>query len=142
MYREYGDCVCLGGAEADLLKLPECYHAEGGEFWVLVGPDSTIVGTHAAHSIDKTSGICGFRRLYLASELRGTGFGYDLMQVTIEWAWENGFSRIEFWSDTRFERAHKFFRKFGFEHDGQKREMSDGNDPYHEYFFYLERNPS
>ena len=60
------------------------------------------------------------------------------MQVTIDWTKEAGFARVEFWSDTRFERAHRFFEKFGFERDGRIREMFDGVDPYQEYFYFLD----
>ena len=60
------------------------------------------------------------------------------MQVTINWAIEKGFRRVEFWSDTRFERAHQFFARFGFQRDGRQRTMHDGHTPYKEYFFFLD----
>lgn len=60
------------------------------------------------------------------------------MQVTIDWARDTGFERVEFWSDTRFERAHRFFEKFGFQKSGEVRDMTDSVVPYSEYFFFLE----
>jgi RimJ/RimL family protein N-acetyltransferase len=59
------------------------------------------------------------------------------MEVTIDWAREQGFRMIEFWSDSRFERAHKYFAKFGFVHDGRVRTMTDGHAPYSEKYFSL-----
>jgi RimJ/RimL family protein N-acetyltransferase len=49
-----------------------------------------------------------------------------------------GHTRIELWSDTRFERAHRFYTKHGFEHDGTIRHMTDAFAPYDELFFYKE----
>lgn len=63
------------------------------------------------------------------------------MQHTIDWAIEAGFRRVEFWSDSRFHRAHRFFEKFGFVRTQRVRTMDDGHAPYSEIFFYrqLER---
>jgi hypothetical protein len=44
--------------------------------------------------------------------------------------------RIEFWSDTRFTRAHAFFARLDFHRDGRIRSMDDGYMPYQEYFFF------
>ena len=119
VYQEYDDAVCLDGAEADLVDLNAYYFDNGGAFWVLEqNHEQTdvleIVGTHAAKRDSDNSDVCVFRRLYLANDLRGTQWGQRLMQITIDWAKEQGFKRVEFWSDTRFSRAHRFFEKFGF----------------------------
>jgi putative acetyltransferase len=139
-YAEYDDRVCLeaGGAETDLLDLESRYRGQGGEFWVLE-LEGRIRGSHAALPHPGLPGVCCFRRLYLDRSLRGrTDWGHHLMQVTIDWARDRGFRRVEFWSDTRFQRAHRFFRKFGFEPDGRVREMHDGHEVYSEYFFFLD----
>ena len=60
------------------------------------------------------------------------------MQLTIDWARERGFREVRFWSDTRFERAHRFFEKFGFQQDGRVREMHDSHEPYSEYYYSLQ----
>lgn len=140
---EYGDRICItpGGSEADLLDLETGYRNKGGEFWVLeesVGENCRIVGTHATRPDPSKQGVCTFKRLYLHADFRGTNWGHDLMQVTIDWARDTGFERVEFWSDTRFERAHRFFEKFGFQKSGEVRDMTDSVVPYSEYFFFLE----
>lgn len=134
--REYDDKVCLDGCEADLLDIEVNYLAKGGMFWVLER-NGQIVGTHAALPWSESSGACHFRRLYLHPSLRGTKWSAVLMQVTIDWAIEHNFQLVEFWSDTRFHRAHKFFTKFGFTPDGRTRVMTDGIDPYSERYFAL-----
>ncbi len=140
---EYGDRICVtpGGSEADILDLDAGYRSKGGEFWVLEetsGGKSRIVGTHATRPDPDKPGVCTFKRLYLQKDLRGTNWGNDLMQVTIDWARENNFERVEFWSDTRFERAHRFFEKFGFQKSGEVRDMTDSVIPYSEFFFFLD----
>ncbi|HMP79166.1 MAG TPA: GNAT family N-acetyltransferase [Pirellulaceae bacterium] len=141
VYGEYNDGVNLEGAEADLLDLDRHYFAHGGAFWVLIKGER-ILGSHGAVPHPTQPEICNFRRLYLDVSLRGTEWGHQLMQVTIDWARERQFRRIEFWSDTRFSRAHRFFSKFGFVKSGEQREMHDGIVPYREWFFYLDFTPS
>jgi putative acetyltransferase len=60
------------------------------------------------------------------------------MHWAIDYARSHGAERIEFWSDTRFERAHCFFQKFGFKTTGERRECDDSWEPYWEYFFFLD----
>jgi putative acetyltransferase len=81
--------------------------------------------------------VCIFRRLYLEAALRGGPWGARLMQWAIDWARAHGMHRVEFWSDTRFTRAHAFFARFGCQRDGRIRSMDDGYRPYQEYFFFL-----
>jgi len=136
---EYGDRICLdpGGSEADLQDIEGGYRAKGGEFWVLEH-QQRIVGCHATRPFTEDQAVCTFKRLYLDTTLRGTSCGHVLMQATIDWARQESFRRIEFWSDTRFERAHRFFEKFGFQKNGKSREMNDSALTYWEYFFYLD----
>ncbi len=141
--KEYGDRICLtpGGSEADLLDIDGGYRAKGGEFWVLESVEKgvgRVVGTHATRPDPENGEVCTFKRLYLHSEFRGTNWGRELMQVTIDWARDSGFKRVEFWSDTRFKRAHRFFEKFGFQKSGEERHMANSVVPYSECFFFLE----
>lgn len=134
---EWDDAVCLEDSESDLLNIQASYADQGGVFIVLADEQS-IAGTHAVLPVDRVNGVCTFKRLYLRPDLRGTQAGRALMQWTIDWAADQGFSKIEFWSDSRFKRAHHFFSKFGFERDGRKREMHDSHEVYWEYYFSRE----
>ena len=137
VYGEYGDCICLERADGDLLDIESSYLQPGGEF-VVLEKDGAILGTHALLPLCDQPGCCTFRRLYLDASLRGQRWGLFLMQWAFERAQERGFQRVEFWSDTRFTRGHQFFRRLGFESDGQVRQMTDGWEAYQEYFFFLE----
>lgn len=135
VYREYGEQMCLDDADSDLRDLDARYSGKGGAFVVLTD-ESGVRGCHGGLPLDK-AGCCTFRRLYLDPTLRGSSWGHALMQWAIDWARDGGFERVEFWSDTRFVRAHRFFAKFGFETNKQTREMFDTYEPYLEYFYWM-----
>ncbi len=137
IYAEYDEKICLTGADQDLLDLEKWYFNPGGCFWVLE-LDGTMHGSHGAVPDPNESTVCRFRRLYLAKSLRGSHWGTDLMQITLDWAIDHNFRQVHFWSDVRFERAHRFFEKFHFKRDGRVREMHDGIEPYREYFYFLD----
>jgi putative acetyltransferase len=135
VYREYGDRLCLENADRDLLDIDGHYLKIGGAFIVL-DEAGQVRGTHAVLPEATRPGVCYFRRLYLEAALRGSPWGTRLMQWAIDWARDHGMRRIEFWSDTRFTRAHAFFTRLGFQRDGRLRTMDDGWLPYQEYFFF------
>lgn len=137
VYREYGDVIYLDGADADLLDIEGCYRACGGEF-VVLEDQGQVIGSHAVLRLAGRDGVCTFRRLYTKAHIRGTGAGGLLMRWALDWASRRGLARVEFWSDTRFQRAHRFFARMGFVKTGAVREMNDGAMPYREYFFTRE----
>ncbi len=141
VYREYGDRMHLQQADRDLLDLENAYAGRGGSFVVLEGAQG-IVGCHATLPLDSEVKCGTFRRLYLAHDLRGHGWGDVLMSWAIDWALQAGWKRIEFWSDTRFTRAHRFFGRFEFQKTGEVREMHDSYEPYSEFQFVWERGPA
>ena len=135
VYREYGDKVCLDDADRDLTEIHQHYARLGGQCVVLTDGQH-IFGLHAVVPLADRAGVCTFRRLYLDRSLRGAGWGEKLMRWALDTATTLGFQRVEFWSDTRFERAHRFFARLGFLRDGRERTMTDAWEPYREYFFY------
>ena len=106
-----------------------------GEF-VVLEEDGEIVGAHATQPIDLEKGLLTFRRLYLPARVRGSGAGKFLMDWAVGWSRDNGYRRVEFWSDTRFSRAHRFFERYGFERGGI-RHVEEGKLKFSEYFFAL-----
>ena len=137
LYTDFGYVASQDLGEADLVDLKTHYFDKGGCFWVLEDTNQ-IVGTHGYLPCQPGTHICTFRRLYLARDYRGTEWGQRLMQVTIDWAREQGMQRIEFWSDTHYSRAHRFLEKFGFTLTDRIREMHDGLQPYQERFCFLD----
>ena len=136
VYREYGDESDLEGYDRDLLALEESYRGKGGEF-VVLEVDGEVVGAHATQPIDVQAGLLTFRRLYLRRTMRGCGAGRLLMDWAIDWARTHGFRRVEFWSDTRFERAHRFFERYGFVRGGM-RKVEEGKLSFFEHFYAMD----
>jgi putative acetyltransferase len=134
---DYGEHLLLDGPDGDLADIEGHYDARGGAF-VLLEHQGETVGTHGVAPLDRERKSCCFRRLYLDERLRGRGHGDELMNWTIEFAREASFSRVEFWSDVRFERAHRFFARFGFRRNGRTRDIEDGVAPYRECGFFLD----
>ncbi|HIM15440.1 MAG TPA: GNAT family N-acetyltransferase [Acidobacteria bacterium] len=132
--REYGDEICLTAADHDLTDIDRHYQQVGGAF-VVLDDDGTVRGTHAVRPDVTRAHVCYLRRLYLEQPLRGTDWSTHLMDWAFEWAAAHRVRRVELWSDTRFERAHAFFRRCGFREDGRTRDMDDGVEPYQEHLF-------
>ena len=138
VYREYGEVMHTAGADSALLAIEARYNEKGGDFIVMENAEHHIVGCHATLPIDTENGLLTFRRLYLEKSLRGSGHGKRLMEWALTWARESGYRRVEFWSDTRFTAAHRFFLNYGFKQTGKIRDMDDGALPYSEYFFCMD----
>lgn len=136
VYREYGDSLNLDDADSDLLDIKENYFKKGAVFVVLVDEAQQVFATHSVFPLQDGAG--NFRRLYLLPSLRGSDWGNILMDWAILQAQAMRLTEIDFWSDSRFTRAHRYFERFGFQHDGRVREMSDGNMPYSEKYFRLQ----
>ena len=69
--------------------------------------------------------------------MRGTGAGKVLMDWAIEWSRKHEFVRVEFWSDTRFARAHRFFESYGFVRGGT-REVQEGKLTFSEFHYGMD----
>ncbi len=138
VYREYNDRVHLDQAEADLMDIPGNFAP--GHFMVL-DINGSIRATVAISPDESRPGVCFLKRLYLAADLRGTGAGTQLLDWFLNTARGLGMRRVELWSDVRFERAHAFYRKHGFQNDGTVRDMDDSWQPYREYFYCRDLQP-
>lgn len=136
VYREIGDEVDVDGFDRDLLDVEGAYRGKGGEL-VVMESEGGIVGAHATQPLDQAAGLLTFRRLYLYPNWRGVGAGPALMDWAIDWSREHGYRRVEFWSDTRFHRAHRFFEHYGFVRGGI-RHVEEGKLKFSEHFYALD----
>ena len=130
-FQEYGDRLCLEGAESDLLDL-EANYQEPDSAFVVVEIEDEIIGSHAVQRIE--GGKFTFKRLYIRADNRGGGAGDFAFDWALKKARQLGAEEIEFWSDTRFKRAHRFFKKYHFI-KGEERHMTDSFQPYSEFKF-------
>jgi putative acetyltransferase len=135
IFREYGDQIFLDDADKDLLDIPS--HYEEGLF-VVLADGTSVFGTAALQRHRELPEVALLRRMYLDARLRGTGAGARLLDWAVEKARELGMGRMELWTDSRFTRAHGFYKKMGFTDSGEVRSMDDGFMPYDEFMFYRE----
>ncbi len=133
VFREYGDRVFLEDADGDLLDIAAHY---GEGLFMVLDDGSRVRGTVALVPLGERPGVCLLRRLYLDAELRGGGWGQGMMEWACSTARALDMARMEFWSDTRFSRAHAFYEKLGYHHGGTVRAMDDGWMPYEEQFYF------
>ncbi|MBN4046851.1 GNAT family N-acetyltransferase [bacterium AH-315-P07] len=133
IYSEYGFEICLEDAESDLTSITDHYPQDS--FMVLVDDDGAIRATVALTACPEQKHIAWLKRLYLDSSLRGGGHAERLLSWAVDRARLLGLTRMELWSDIRFDRAHRFYEKHGFARNGTVRHMTDAHEPYDEYFF-------
>lgn len=107
VFAEYEGCVLDVDREEPGLRAPASSY---DRFWV-VEEGGAIVGC-AACTIRPP--VVEMKKVYLDRRLRGKGWGRRLVGEVEAAAEEEGAERIEAWSDTRFETAHRVYRHLGY----------------------------
>lgn len=91
---------------------PSIYKKSGGIFYVLKY-NKEVVGTIAV--INKGNTIAELKRLYVDKRYRGKGFGSLLFDKAIKFCRKNSFSKVEFETNKKFTKAHRLYKKRGWE---------------------------
>jgi GNAT superfamily N-acetyltransferase len=105
------------------LHAPATYYTnQRAALWV--APAKTeIAGMIAVRPTDTTSWeVC---RLYVQPSLHGSGLGPALLDHAEQHAIAAGAQRLILWSDTRFDRAHRFYEKHSYIRHGPVRVLAD-----------------
>ena len=119
----YPGCVLdVDGEEPQLRALESYYVAAGGAVWV-AERDDTIVGMVATKPLE--GGVWEICKVYVSPELHGAGVGPTLLDIAECHAIGAGASRLALWSDTRFDRAHRFYEKRSYVRWGPIRVLHD-----------------
>jgi GNAT superfamily N-acetyltransferase len=93
-----------------------------GALWV-AELDCRVVGMVATKPLG--DGIWEICRVYVDPSLHGGGLGNALLDVAEHHAMGQGAARLALWSDTRFERAHRFYEKRSYVRHGPIRVLHD-----------------
>jgi GNAT superfamily N-acetyltransferase len=102
--------------------LASYYSKQGGALWA-AELDGQLAGMIATRPLpDGTWEIC---RVYVLPALHGGGLGHRLLDVAEAHAISGGATRLVLWSDTRFDRAHRFYEKRSFVRSGPVRVLKD-----------------
>jgi GNAT superfamily N-acetyltransferase len=109
----------------ELHALATYYAGHGGALWIAES-DATVTGMIAVRPLDKaTWEIC---RVYVHPEHHGSGSGHALLDLAERHAIAAGAERLALWSDTRFDRAHRFYEKRSYVRSGPVRVLHDISD--------------
>jgi len=74
-------------------------------------------------------------RVYVRKKDRGKGIGKMLVREAEKRARKRGSKVIHLWTDTRFERAHTFYKNLGYTYTGRVKPLNDINNSYEYHFF-------
>lgn len=107
----------------DLLSFDKHYADPHGGFWVVI-EGTRVVGSVG---VDRTPFGAELHRLYLEPGQRGRGLGEALVARVVEWCRAQSIPRLELWSDTRFEHAHRLYERVGFQRAGERTLVGDVN---------------
>jgi len=118
IFDEYPGCVLDVEREEPQLRAPAAAY---DRFWV-VESDGEVAGCIAC---DFEGDYVELKKMYLDASVRGRGLATKLVALVEDHARALGISRIELWSDTRFETAHAVYEHLGYERRPDTRELHD-----------------
>ena len=124
VFVEYGWIYDPPTEVPDLLAFDAHYAPPHGAFWVVLD------GARAAGSVGvdrRGANVAELLRLYLDPDQRGRGLGETLVGLVLDWCCAERIARLELWSDTRFEHAHRLYLRLGFRPDGERTLAGDIN---------------
>jgi GNAT superfamily N-acetyltransferase len=102
--------------------LASYYSDQGGALWAAEA-DGQLVGMIATRPL--ADGVWEICRVYVRPELHGSGLGHRLLDLAEAHAMSGGATRLVLWSDTRFDRAHRFYEKRSYVRSGPVRVLAD-----------------
>jgi GNAT superfamily N-acetyltransferase len=125
-WSEYpGVYMDVDGENPELRSLASYFSDADGAFWVAedVGGLKGMVATRPSKGASWE--LC---RMYVSADARGTGLANDLVRAAEDFARARGATRMHLWSDTRFDRAHRFYERCGYVRDGGIKPLLDASN--------------
>jgi putative acetyltransferase len=108
----------IGTAYADpyLDTLFEVYNVPRAIYFVVEKNGKILGGAGIMQLENSDNSICELQKMYFLPELRGLGFGTQLMKLCLEKAIEFGFESCYIETMSYMDAAQKLYRKSGFEY--------------------------
>jgi GNAT superfamily N-acetyltransferase len=122
-WAEYPGCLMdLDGEVPELRALASYYAGQGGALWAAEA-GGRVVGMVGAKPLgDGAWEVC---KMYADAAQRGTGLAQALIDAAEGFARAAGGREMKLWTDTRFDRAHRFYEKQGYVRSGPLRVLGD-----------------
>ena len=112
----------VDGEMPELRRLSTFYGSLGGTLWVAES-GGRVTGMIAVHPLDPPT--WEISHVYVEPSLHGSGLGHALLDAAERHAIAAGAKRLALWSDTRFDRAHRFYEKRSYVRHGPIRVLND-----------------
>ncbi len=124
-WAEYPGCVLdVDGEVPELRALATWFADAGGALWA-AEREGTVVGMVGTLPAPAEPGAWEIGRMYVAAGERGSGLAQRLLATAEAHARAAGAARLILWTDTRFDRAHRFYEKQGYIRHGAIRILED-----------------
>ena len=126
-WAEYPGCVMdVDGEVPELHALASYYARQGGALWVS-DDGGRVVGMVATRPLgDGAPGsvweVC---KMYAYPRQRGSGLAGMLIETAEDFARAHGATGMKLWTDTRFDRAHRFYENRSYLRAGAIRALND-----------------
>lgn len=117
-----GVLLDVDGEMPELRALASYYAGKDGALWVAEA-GGTMLGMIATRPLE--AGAWEICRVYVLPDHHGGGLGHRLLDTAEAHAIAAGAQRLVLWSDTRFDRAHRFYEKRSYVRSGPIRVLDD-----------------
>ena len=117
-----GNILDVDGELPELRALASYFAKSGGMLWA-VEQAGAVTGMIATKPLGE--GAWELCKVYTRPALRGTGMAQTMLTTAEDYARSHGGTRMKLWSDTRFDRAHRFYEKQGYVRVGRLRVLND-----------------
>jgi putative acetyltransferase len=95
--------------------LYELFRTPGSYYYVATIDEKVVGGCGIFPTENLPLGTCELVKLYVAKEARGTGLGKQLMEKSMSWAKENGYTQVYLESMPELKKAVSIYEKVGFQ---------------------------
>ena len=93
----------------------ELFRTPGSYYYVATLHEKIVGGCGIFPTENLPGGTCELVKLYVAKEARGTGLGKQLMEKSMSWAKENGYTHVYLESMPELKKAVSIYEKVGFQ---------------------------
>jgi len=92
----------------------ELFQTPGSYYFIATINEEVVGGCGIFPTENLPEGTCELVKLYLQANARGTGLGKQLMEKSMQWAKENGYTQVYLESMPELAKAVSIYEKVGF----------------------------
>lgn len=92
----------------------ELFQTPGSYYFVAINENKVVGGCGIFPTENLPNGTCELVKLYVSKDARGIGLGKQLMEQSMSWAKENGYTQVYLESMPELAKAVSIYEKVGF----------------------------